>query len=345
MTVLLGVHEASLGHCAGRDHPESPDRLRAAVRGARAAGLGEELVTFVPRAAHVEEIERVHASSYRAKLEEVCLVGGGQLDPDTGVVPASYEAAVFAAGAGLDAVARLRSHQASAAFLALRPPGHHALSERAMGFCLFNNVAITAAGLINEGERVLIIDIDAHHGNGTQSAFYSHPDVLYVSMHQYPFYPGTGALVEVGSEEGTGLTINLPFPSGTTGDAYQMSFDEVICPAAEVFSPTWLLVSAGFDGHREDPLTDLGLTSGDFAAMTQRLMDLSLPGRRVFFLEGGYNLDALERSVKATVSTLGGATAEFESVSGSGANGLRGAVGEAAHIVDCARQLQERLHA
>lgn len=343
MTVLLGLHEASIDHLAGVGHPESPERLHAVVRGAQSAGLGESLVMFSPRAATAAEIERVHATRYMHRLAQVCREGGGVLDPDTSVVPASYQAAIHGAGAGIDAAQRLRSGGASAAFLALRPPGHHALSERAMGFCLFNNVAITAAALAAEGERVVIVDIDAHHGNGTQAAFYSDPNVLYISMHQFPLYPGSGALVEIGEGEGSGLTINLPFPAKTTGDAYSLAFDEVIGPACEVFGPTWLLVSAGFDAHREDPLTDLGLTAGDYAAMTQRLMDLAVPGRRIFFLEGGYHLRALERSVQATLSVLGASAIETEPMSGAGADGGRGANGEAGRIVEYARQLRDRI--
>ena len=343
MTVLLGVHEASYAHLTGVDHPESPDRLHAVLRGAELAGLGEDLVTFAPRPASPREIERVHTSRYLHDLERICLGGGAQLDPDTAAAPASFRAAIHGAGAGIDATERLRAGEASAAFLALRPPGHHALSERAMGFCLLNNVAVTAAALVEQGERVVIIDIDAHHGNGTQAAFYSDPKVMYISMHQYPFYPGSGALVEIGSGEGSGCTINLPFPPKTSGDAYSLAFDEVIGPACERFGPTWMLVSAGFDAHREDPLTDLGLTAGDFGAMTQRLMDLSVPGRRIFFLEGGYHLRALERSVQATVAALGANAIVTETVSGAGADGLRGAEGEAGRIVEDARQLRDRI--
>lgn len=336
------MHEASIGHLAGADHPESSERLEAAVRGAERAGLGDDLVRFSPRAATDEEIERVHTAGYRAELERLCLWGPSTLDQDTAVVPDSYRAAIHGAGAGIDAVKRLRAGAASAAFLALRPPGHHALSERAMGFCLLNNVAITAAALVEEGERVAIVDIDAHHGNGTQAAFYFDPRVLYVSLHQYPFYPGSGALNETGEGKGAGLTINLPFPARTTGDAYQFAFDEVIGPACELFAPTWVLVSAGFDAHRADPLTDLGLSAGDYADMTQRLMDLSQPGHRIFFLEGGYDLEALEHCVAVTVATLGGNRLEIEPVSGAGADGLRGASGEAGRIVEYARQQQER---
>jgi acetoin utilization deacetylase AcuC-like enzyme len=175
-----------------------------------------------------------------------------------------------------------------------------------MGFCLFNNVAVTAAALAARGERVLVVDYDAHHGNGTQDIFYADPRVMYVSLHQYPFYPGTGAIDEVGAGAGVGTTVNVPMPAGASGDAYRAAVDEVITPVAERFAPTWLLLSAGFDAHRRDPLTDLGLTSGDYADLTDRLVRLVPPGRRIVFLEGGYDLDGLARSVGATVAAVAG---------------------------------------
>jgi acetoin utilization deacetylase AcuC-like enzyme len=263
------------------------------------------------------------------------------LDPDTSVVLESFEAAMRAAGAGPDAVERLDRGEGDAAFLALRPPGHHALRRKAMGFCLVNNVAVTAAALAARGERVLILDWDAHHGNGTQEAFYRQADVLVISMHQHPCYPGTGAVDETGEGEGIGATINLPFPRGTSGDAYRLAFDEVVVPAAELFSPTWLLVSAGFDAHRADPLTDLGLSSGDFGDLTERAMHLAPPGRRILFLEGGYDLDALALSVGASVASLVGVR-HFSEPPTSG--GLLGAdpAGAPASVVRAARALHER---
>lgn len=178
-----------------------------------------------------------------------------------------------------------------------------------MGFCLLNNVAITAAALADAGERVLIVDFDAHHGNGTQEAFYSDGRVMYVSLHQSPLYPGTGRLREVGAAEGSGTTVNLPVPPGATGDVYLAALDEVIVPLAAGFGATWLIISAGFDGHRADPLTDLGLTSGDFWELTSRLCKLVPAGRRLAVLEGGYDLDALSASVAATLRTLHGEAA------------------------------------
>jgi acetoin utilization deacetylase AcuC-like enzyme len=239
-------------------------------------------------------------------LERFCQAGGGQIDADTAAGPESWEAALAAAGAGLDAVERLQAGEAEAAFVAVRPPGHHATPERVMGFCLFNNVAITAAALAEAGERVLIVDFDAHHGNGTQDAFYTNGQVAYVSLHQWPLYPGTGRAEETGAGEGVGATVNIPVPPGTTGDVYLAALDEVVVPVAERHQPDWLIVSAGFDGHRDDPLTDLALSAGDFADLTGRLAPLVPPGRRLVVLEGGYDLDALTASTIGCVAALAG---------------------------------------
>ena len=175
-----------------------------------------------------------------------------------------------------------------------------------MGFCLFNNVAVTAAALADRGERVLIVDYDAHHGNGTQDAFFADPRVMYVSMHQYPLYPGTGRLDDVGTGEAAGTTVNFPFPAGTTGDAFVAAVDDVVAPLAEAWKPTWLLLSAGFDAHRADPLTGLGLSAGDYADLTLRLIELVEAPRRWSFLEGGYDLDALADVHRELLAALAG---------------------------------------
>lgn len=302
--LLYATHPRYLDHDAGDENPERPARLTAVHEGIRVAGLAEALVAVEPRLATREEIENVHPKVYVDALERFCGSGGGYLDGDTHVGPNSFEAARLAAGAGLDLVDRLIAGEADAGFCAVRPPGHHATASRAMGFCLFNNVAVTAASLADRGERVLIVDYDAHHGNGTQDIFFDDPRVLYVSMHEWPLYPGTGRLCDRGTGAGLGTTVNLPFPSGATGDVYRRAVDDVVVPLAAAFDPTWLIVSAGFDAHRRDPLTDLGLSAADFADMTRALMAVVPGRRRLLFLEGGYDLRALTESVGATLSAL-----------------------------------------
>jgi acetoin utilization deacetylase AcuC-like enzyme len=248
----------------------------------------------------------VHPPALIDSIERFCAEGGGAIDADTAVGPSSFDVAMLAAGAGLELVRGLEAGQGTAGFCAVRPPGHHATATRPMGFCLFNNVAITAASLADRGERVAIVDYDAHHGNGTQDIFYEDPRVFYVSLHEWPLYPGTGPLDQVGHGAGLGTTINVPLPAGTAGDVYRRAVDDLVIPALEGFAPTWLLISAGFDAHRADPLTGLGLTAGDFADLTARLVALVPDGRRLLFLEGGYDLDGLRDSVAAAVSAAVG---------------------------------------
>ncbi len=225
------------------------------------------------------------------------------------VVPTSWEAALRAAGAGPAAVAEIsKSDDLSIAFLALRPPGHHATPNRAMGFCLINNVGVTAGLLASQGARVAIIDWDVHHGNGTQAMFYGDPRVLYVSLHQFPFYPYEGRAEEVGEGEGVGATINIPVPAGTAGDAYQMAWNEIVCPVLTQYQADWILVSAGYDAHAEDPLAELRLEAGDFGWMASRLGEVRNNKPVLLFLEGGYHLPALTTSVTSSLHGLFGET-------------------------------------
>lgn len=305
-------------HDAGRSHPERPARIRAVLEGLDAGAPPDSRRRLEPRAATRGDLERVHTAAYLDHLERFCAAGGGLLDADTGASPASWEAALLAAGSGLEAVDALERGDGDSAFCAVRPPGHHAVAERAMGFCLLNNVAVTAAALRDRGERVLIIDWDAHHGNGTQDIFYSDSSVMYVSMHEWPLYPGTGRLRDIGAGDGEGTTVNFPLPAGATGDVYLDAIDTVVEPLAEAFAPTWVLVSAGYDAHRADPLTGLGLAAGDYADITARMMALAAPRRLVVFLEGGYDLGALRDSTAATVSTLLGHPERVEPATSGG---------------------------
>jgi acetoin utilization deacetylase AcuC-like enzyme len=341
--VLIGSHRLFEAHDTGPGHPEHARRL-VAVREA-IADIAErcEIVPFSPRAVTPAELGLVHPPAYRSSVEAAC-ARGGSLDPDTVVSPASFEAALHAAGAGIEAAERLRAGEAESAFLALRPPGHHALAERAMGFCLFNNVAITASQLARRGERVAILDWDAHHGNGTETIFYERSDVLYLSLHQYPFYPGSGKVTDLGAGAGLGKTVNLPLPAGSAGDVYRAGFDAVIEPVIAAFSPDWLLVSAGFDGHRDDPLTDLGLSAGDFADLSERAVGLARPGRLIVFLEGGYDMTALRHSVAATVASLAGERYLPEGRTSGGWKELSSR-GGARHVVEEARRRLSELGA
>lgn len=316
--MLFATHPTFLEHVTGPGHPERPSRLQAVISGAHRNGMSDALTPLEPMAATRVDLERVHPSWYLDRLRAMSAEGGGWIDADTRLSTHSAAAAELAAGAGLTAVAALRAGAGTAAFCAVRPPGHHATPTDSMGFCLISNIAVVAAALAAEGERVWVLDYDAHHGNGTQAAFVDDPRVLFVSLHQWPLYPGTGRVTEVGANAGRGTTMNIPLPPGATGDVYLGAFDEVIAPVVERFAPTWLLVSAGFDAHRDDPLTDLGLTAGDFALLTARALELVPPARCVAMLEGGYDLDALSTCAAAVLGTLAGVAGRSESPSSGG---------------------------
>ncbi len=288
-------------------HPERPSRVTAAIAGVDDLMLDTDRIDLETRLATFEELAAVHDDAYLRELEAFCKAGGGKLDPDTYASPVSWDAAREAAGAGLAAVDALANGRGDFAFVVARPPGHHALPDRAMGFCLVNNVAVTAAALAAAGERVMIIDWDVHHGNGTQALFWDDDRVCYVSTHQDHFYPGTGALDETGGPNARGSTVNIPLPAGATGDVMARALDEVVAPVVARFGPTWMLVSAGYDAHRDDPLADLALSSGDFAHLASIVRAfVPSPGRLAFFLEGGYELDAVRASVAATAGALMG---------------------------------------
>jgi acetoin utilization deacetylase AcuC-like enzyme len=320
-------------HDTGPGHPERPARLEAVQRGIDAAGLGEAVLPIEGRPARRDELERVHDARYLDSLEQLAAAGGGALDPDTPTSSGSWATAVRSAGLGLAAVEVLTAGDATAAFVATRPPGHHAEAARAMGFCLLNNVAVTAAALAEAGSRVVIVDWDVHHGNGTQELFWDDPRVLFVSTHQWPCYPGTGRASETGGPGAPGGTVNVPVPPGATGDVLLAALDEVVAPVVDSFAPDWVLISAGFDAHRADPLADLALSAGDFAALTGRVAAFAPgPGRVIAFLEGGYDLEALSRSVAATAAALVAVDHRPEAETSGGPG--REAVRQAAHARD-----------
>jgi acetoin utilization deacetylase AcuC-like enzyme len=306
-------------HNTGVDHPEQPARLRAALSGLDAAGIRDAVVHLEPRRASEEELALVHPRSYFESLRAFCEAGGGAVDPDTITVPGSWDTALLAVGGGLAAVDALAQGAGDVGFVAARPPGHHASADRAMGFCLLNNIAISAAYLAERGERVAIVDWDVHHGNGTQDIFWDDARVLYISTHQSPLYPGTGAADQTGGSDAPGTTVNIPLPPGATGDVVRRALEEVAAPVVERFRPTWVLVSAGFDAHRADPLANLRLSSSDFADLAATVSGFCPePGRLLLFLEGGYDLDALRMSVGATLATLLGSSYRPERPSSGG---------------------------
>jgi acetoin utilization deacetylase AcuC-like enzyme len=305
--VALYDHPAFRQHEAGSGHPERPERLDAVRRGIREAGLEDRLILRAPRAAVRGELLRVHTEAH---LGRVAATAGKttRFDPDTQAGPRSYDAALLAAGAVVDAVDRVLDGEIDRAFCAVRPPGHHAEADRAMGFCLFNNVAVGAAHAIARGlERVLVIDFDVHHGNGTQAIFYRDPRVLYLSTHEFPFYPGTGAVDEVGEGAGRGLTVNLPLPAGCGDAEYALLYREIAEPIARAFDPQLVLVSAGFDAHAADPLAGMRLTERGFASVARSCLRAAAGaarGRTVVVLEGGYDLGAIAASAAAVASLL-----------------------------------------
>jgi acetoin utilization deacetylase AcuC-like enzyme len=330
----LITHERCLEHVAGREHPERPSRLRAAWAGVEALHLDSDLEWVEATPVELDLIRRVHSPAHIENLQAVDAAGGGRLDPDTRMNDKTWEAARLAAGAGLQAISALDAGEADAAFCAVRPPGHHATPTHSMGFCFLNNVAVAATALADRGERVLILDYDAHHGNGTQDIFYDDPRVLFVSLHQMPLYPGTGPLHERGRGEAVGTTINVPMPPGATGEHYRAAWADVIAPVVDRFQPTWLLISAGFDGHRSDPITELGLTSGDLADLTLDALEVVPAGRRIVFLEGGYDLEAIRDSTHSVLAALVGERMHVERPTSGGPGAEAVAAAIATHVAD-----------
>lgn len=302
-------HPLCVRHDTGPGHPERPERLRAIERRLEGAGILSEVVRHEAREASAAEIEAVHVAGTTARFAALCAEGPRNLDGDTAVSVDSYGALLRAAGGALDAVQKVASGTWTNAFCALRPPGHHAEEDHAMGFCLVNNVAIAARYLQREldFERIAILDWDVHHGNGTQHLFEDDASVFYASLHQYPHYPGTGAADERGRGNGEGATLNCPLPSGTRNADWIDALETHVLPAFESFAPQFVLISAGFDAHRRDPLSGIELDEEGFAVLTRRVLDFASStcgGRVVSLLEGGYDLEGLAGSVEAHMREL-----------------------------------------
>jgi len=331
MTTALIYDPIFLEHLTPADHPEQPERLRRAIEVLEALNWMERegLVHLPPRAASEDELALIHGPAYiehvkhaverAARLEIESERKSRFFATDTYVSAKSYEAAIRAAGAPLTAIDAVLKGEIDNAYCLVRPPGHHAMKDSAMGFCLFNNVAIAARYAIEKHglERVMIVDYDVHHGNGTQDAFYDDPRVLYFSTHQAPFYPGTGLSDELGEGPGLGTTINVPLPATTDFGPYDAVFRQVLAPAADRFNPQLILVSAGFDAHWSDPIGDMYLSTAAFFQLNRviiKLAELLCNGRLVMVQEGGYNIEAMAGCVATSINQLLGDDAAVDSL-------------------------------
>jgi acetoin utilization deacetylase AcuC-like enzyme len=302
------VDKEYLKHLPGASHPERPERIQVMID--LTAGLDPRKYALLPpRSASRFDVERIHGVDHVSLIESTSTVNRYALDGDTITSRDSFGVALLAVGGFLSVLDSIATNESPNGFALVRPPGHHALRNRAMGFCLFNTMAIGADYLKRHhgAQRIMIVDWDVHHGNGTQDAFYDDPSVLFLSTHQFPFYPGTGAINEIGTGAGEGYTINVPLPAGCADREYLQVFQDVVVAAAEKFHPEWILVSAGFDPHQRDPLGGMEVTELGFAGMTHTVIDLArkfAAGRIAFLLEGGYDLAGLRSSAAAVLAEL-----------------------------------------
>ncbi len=298
-------------HDPGSYHVETPERLRAIYELFEEGRLKDACVRIAPRPATLEELLWNHTERHIQRIAATEGQSSSYLDPDTRTSERSYEAALLAVGGVFALIDAVFAKEVTNGFALVRPPGHHAEADRAMGFCLFNNIALGAHYLIRKYElkRILIVDWDLHHGNGTQRSFYNRPDVLYFSTHQFPYYPGTGNLTETGSGPGEGYTVNVPLSGGQGNADYEAIFQEILYPVAADYKPEMILVSAGFDIYHHDPLGTMSVTEKGFARLTRMLMDLAnshCDGRLLLVLEGGYNIQGQKSSVRAVLNELSG---------------------------------------
>lgn len=307
-TIIL-KDQRYINHVTMPGHPESPKRLEAIYKTLQDEDIRDKFEEAKPRKATKEEISFNHSIEYIEKIEKTAGKPFISLDPDTNTSEGSWEASIYAAGAVLTGIDMILKGNASNGFALVRPPGHHAEASRAMGFCLFNNIAIGAHYLLKKHnlQRVLIVDWDIHHGNGTQNSFYNRSEVLYFSTHQFPYYPGSGSFEETGIKEGKGLTVNVPLSGGQGDEDYMKIFKEILQPIAEKYKPQFILVSAGYDIYHLDPLGTMNVTSNGFFLMTRFLKGLAekqCDGRLLLTLEGGYHVEGMAESVKYTLLAL-----------------------------------------
>jgi len=290
-------------------HPENPGRLNAIQKNIESSKYYNNLTLIQPRKATVEDIAKVHGTGYIRSVEDSCRNGVRNLDADTVISADSYQAALLSAGAGLEALDKILEGTVGNAFCAVRPPGHHAEQNKAMGFCLFNNVGVIAryAQDIKNIQKIFIFDWDVHHGNGTQHSFYKDSSIYYSSIHQYPFYPGTGGVDETGTGDGLGSNLNLPMRAYSCDADYINAIEHKLIPVIQKFNPDLIIISAGFDAHENDPLAQINLSTDCYGKMTQKLMEIAndvCNGRILSMLEGGYDYSALADSVQLHVETL-----------------------------------------
>ncbi len=316
--LVMNAHVDDVGH-EEPGHPERPDRLTATLAGVEISTWATTSPMSLPTRPPVRNSRACTtvptSTSWAPFATRVAATSTRTPTPPLNRGPSRNTPPEPASRSSM----QLRQSEDAIGFVAARPPGHHALRDRAMGFCLLNNVAVAAASLTAQGERVAIVDWDVHHGNGTQAIFWNDPNVLYVSTHQWPLYPGSGGAREIGGVDALGHTVNIPLPPGATGDVLRRAFDDIAAPLLEAFDPTWVLISAGFDGHRDDPIADLAFSSGDFAHLATTVASFAPPSRLALFLEGGYNLDALRNSVGATLASLLGREYQSEAATNGGA--------------------------
>lgn len=290
-------------------HPEHSGRLRAIIDELESSGFWNKFVHLKTRMASKQELRLCHTEEYINNVKTFCENGGGYLDADTYSNKYSYTAAATAVGSSLNLTSSIIKGELKNGFALLRPPGHHALANRAMGFCLFGNIAIAAKNALTKPgvRKVAIVDFDVHHGNGTQALVGEEPNILFISTHQYPFYPGTGRITEIGTGDAEGTIVNIPFQAGVGDEGFKIVYENIVIPAVERFQPDLILVSAGYDAHRDDPLANMNLTLAGFDWITGKLIRTAekvSSGKIIFFLEGGYNLKALRLGVANTLRSL-----------------------------------------